>query len=381
MEDRIRTVATSSLLALLLILASRAAAEPEAVPQLDAKVPDDFVKHTAAGVTVAAPKDWATIPTTSPGNKLTLLDPSNRSVNLVIDDSIETNAEELVDLLPLGLKAKVPGIQIRECKLIRIGDETLVRAIYDVDSDATKLRIDQFFAFKGKRQFVLTFACRVDQYEALLPTLKQIAASFRVPAANAPASQPARVEAPKPAKPDPARPAPTDAETAEQLKKIAGLWQKSAGTPEDVLAKMTGDHATDPDGTVVLSPRQQLATPGKFAAPVAIRFVVLTDSNDFRIGHAARQIIFNWEMNKDELRVDGGPADGKHQKGVGQLPANQWVGIELIVHRDQMTLYVDGKETYRYKGDFSKVNAPVTVRSHTGTTRVKSVEVIKLPAK
>jgi hypothetical protein len=90
------------------------------------------------------------------------------------------------------------------------------------------------------------------------------------------------------------------------------------------------------------------------------------------------QLILNWEMNADELRLDGGPAGGRHQKGMGRLPANKWTTVELTVKPDEMVLTVDGAERLRTKADFSKVDEAFSL---TGEVRVRSITEVPVGAK
>ena len=85
--------------------------------------------------------------------------------------------------------------------------------------------------------------------------------------------------------------------------------------PWDLMATIGGDGAWGPDGAMVLAGGKRITTPRKYSVPVAFRIVAQTDSTSIRFSYAANQIIFNWETDPDELRVDGGPADGRHKKG------------------------------------------------------------------
>jgi hypothetical protein len=52
-------------------------------------------------------------------------------------------------------------------------------------------------------------------------------------------------------------------------------------------------------------------TPQVFEAPVEFTIVAKTDSTN-RTGYAADQVMFNWELDPRQLRVDGGPAEGRY---------------------------------------------------------------------
>ena len=63
-------------------------------------------------------------------------------------------------------------------------------------------------------------------------------------------------------------------------------------------------------GAIVLSTDEKIFTTKAYAPPVAFRIIAQTDSTDLRIGYAADQIIFNWEVDPKHFRIDGGPAAG-----------------------------------------------------------------------
>ena len=66
---------------------------------------------------------------------------------------------------------------------------------------------------------------------------------------------------------------------------------------------------------IVLNNDNRLVTPMTFKPPVEINITAKTDLTNLRIGYAADQVIFNWEMDPTQLRVVGGPANGKHNPG------------------------------------------------------------------
>jgi hypothetical protein len=181
---------------------------------------------------------------------------------------------------------------------------------------------------------------------------------------------------------------PSADQQAAQLKKLADVWH-AKGIGREVLATMEGEHtAPEKDQPTDLTSGEVLTTPGKFAPPVTFQIVAMTDLADTRIRYAFNQIIFNWEMRHDELRVDGGPGGrthngrffggGLHPKpGVGQLPSNEWVAIEFTVTRTEAILYVNGKEIDRLPGDYSQINQPFAIEAHNGPVDIKSIKVIK----
>ena len=95
----------------------------------------------------------------------------------------------------------------------------------------------------------------------------------------------------------------------EAVEHINALAQTRSGTP------------------VALKGTETISTKATFQPPVEITIEAKTDSTDLRIGYAADQVIFNWRDMKNQLRVDGGPANGKHKSGAGLIPTNKYVTI------------------------------------------------------
>lgn len=153
----------------------------------------------------------------------------------------------------------------------------------------------------------------------------------------------------------------------------AQIGLDSSGTRE-LLCTMKGVGIFS-NGIIVLRDNQIATSTDSFRPPIAFTIVAEIDSTNLRLRYAADQFIFNWNGNLDELRVDGGPADGRHKGGAGRIPVNKWVHIDLVVLPDTLTIAVDGKERYATKADFSKVDMPFTVFAAGPIARVKSIQV------
>jgi hypothetical protein len=131
---------------------------------------------------------------------------------------------------------------------------------------------------------------------------------------------------------------------------------------------------------IILTSKDRLSTPGSFQPPVEITIVAKTDSTNLRIAYAADQVIFNWEGNDQDLRVDGGPAGGKHKSGAGAIPTDQYVAIKWIVTSKKQSIYVGNELRYEDKGDYSHIDNCVSVFSAGGSkVTVKSIYVKRLP--
>ncbi len=118
-----------------------------------------------------------------------------------------------------------------------------------------------------------------------------------------------------------------------------------------------------------------LSTPAIFRPPVDITIVAKTSATNLRMGYAADQVIFNWEANGSELRVDGGPANGQHRPGMGAIPPNQYVTIRWVVTPRSQAIYVNGGLRFRHDGNYSQIDRPVSVFTYRSTVTVKSVSV------
>jgi len=139
------------------------------------------------------------------------------------------------------------------------------------------------------------------------------------------------------------------------------------------------DHDSPSDGSMVLKGSERFSTTNTFRPPVEITIVAKTDSTNLRIGYAADQVIFNWEGNRDQLRVDGGPADGHHRSGAGEIPVGKYVKIRWLVTPQHQAIYVDDELRFEHSGDYSGVNRKVSVFPAVGSeVTVKSVTVKQL---
>ena len=126
----------------------------------------------------------------------------------------------------------------------------------------------------------------------------------------------------------------------------------------------------------VLTGDAKFTTPQTYRPPVEITIVAKTDSTNLRMSYAADQVVFNWEDDKTQLRVDGGPADGQHQAGAGYIPPDKFVTIRWKVTPTEQAIYVDGQLRLLHSGDYSQINRYVSVFPANGSTvTVKSVTV------
>ncbi len=132
------------------------------------------------------------------------------------------------------------------------------------------------------------------------------------------------------------------------------------------------------DGTPVsLTSEQHATTKASFRPPLEITMVARTNSQ-LRISYAADQVIFNWEQDANELRVDGGPANGKHQRDKGQVLINTDVTIRWVVTQDGQQIYVDDDLRFEHHGDYARLNAPISVWGPGSKVTVTSIKTKSL---
>ena len=124
---------------------------------------------------------------------------------------------------------------------------------------------------------------------------------------------------------------------------------------------------------VLITQEQHATTKASFRPPVEITVVART-SAQLRLAYAADQVIFNWEEAPTELRVDGGPANGQHKPGQGQIPIDTDVTIRWIVTQDSQQIYVDDDLRFEHHGDYTRLNAPISVWGHDSKVTVTSIK-------
>lgn len=147
---------------------------------------------------------------------------------------------------------------------------------------------------------------------------------------------------------------------------------------EDITRDMLG--GTRKGNLIVLLPNGERAIALKpYAPPVEIEYVCATRKNNIRLSFSCWELIFNWELNQSELRIEGGPAAGQHLPNAGAIPPGQMVTIRQVVRPNGMTLFVDGRMRASWKGDFSQVRDLIEIFGTDSEIQLKSVRVRKPP--
>jgi len=132
-------------------------------------------------------------------------------------------------------------------------------------------------------------------------------------------------------------------------------------------------------GGLVLKGGDRFNTPRTFRPPVEVIIVAKTDSTNLRMAYAADQVIFNWERDGQQLRVDGGPANGLHKSGAGGIPPGKFVTIRWVVKPGGQAIYVDDQLRFAHAGDYSNLDRNLSIFPAEGSqVTVKSVTVRQL---
>ncbi len=126
---------------------------------------------------------------------------------------------------------------------------------------------------------------------------------------------------------------------------------------------------------LVLNRGERFTTAESFQPPLVLTITAKTQKNNLRLAYTAKQVIFNWERNQDELRMDSDFAGGRHAAGKGRIPEDTFVKIvwQLMPHMQSLT--VDGERRYLHFGDYSKLNRPLEIFGLDDAVTIKSIQL------
>ncbi|OYW27930.1 MAG: hypothetical protein B7Z47_06275, partial [Chthoniobacter sp. 12-60-6] len=158
----------------------------------------------------------------------------------------------------------------------------------------------------------------------------------------------------------------------ERIARLAG---------EDPMQVTAGRELVPEGRELVLEKPARFTSAETFTPPVEFTLVVKTKKDDLRLAYTARQVIFNWERNQDELRIDADPGGGRHAAGMGRIPEDTFVTIQWRIMPHMQSITVDGKRRYLHFGDYSKVDKPLEIFpfNHAVTIKSAKVRVLDLP--
>jgi|GEM_PF-6489456 len=171
------------------------------------------------------------------------------------------------------------------------------------------------------------------------------------------------------------------AETAKDKKSpvlLALLQRRLEVAPLDLLKINANALKPETEGINVFA-GLPLATPCLLSPPIKFEATVKASKGNLRLLAGADQIIFGWEVNPSELRIDGGPADKHHIAKQGRIPTNSFFTVEQEITDQLMVVKIDGKERARWHGDFSKISEQAGMK--TGGDSELTVKQCKVSGK
>lgn len=182
----------------------------------------------------------------------------------------------------------------------------------------------------------------------------------------------------------------------EVLKAEQAEWAKAARTDDarlagERLARLSRERNTVfdearellPEGkALVLQRGGRFTSKETFTPPVEFTIVAKTQRENLRLAYTAKQVIFNWEKNPDELRLDADAGGGRHAPGMGRIPEDTFVTITWRILPHMQSIRVDGKQRYLHFGDYSKVDKPLEIfpLDHEVTIKSAKAKVMQMAA-
>lgn len=151
------------------------------------------------------------------------------------------------------------------------------------------------------------------------------------------------------------------------------------------FARAFGCEVVKRDGALVLKghndDRSHIVTVKEHKPPFALRVRAKTDSKNLRLYYNSGALVFNWERNESELRIqDPVTNQAVGVPRIGKLEPDQFHDIVWEIHPNGMRVFVNGTELVRKFGDYSKLEAPVGIGPAFGsvvTVKEFRVEVPK----
>src|SRR5262245_31331827 len=102
--------------------------------------------------------------------------------------------------------------------------------------------------------------------------------------------------------------------------------------------------------------------------PFALRVKAKTDSTNVRLYYNAGMLIFNWEVDEDELRIhDPATNETIPVANQGKIEPNVYHDIVWEIYPNGMRVLVDGKERARRLGNYEKLEASLGIGSAWGS--------------
>jgi hypothetical protein len=123
--------------------------------------------------------------------------------------------------------------------------------------------------------------------------------------------------------------------------------------------------ANEPDGLALRDsggPGNRLMSTQAFRSPFIIRTRAKTDGLNLRLYCGTGQIVFNWEVNPQEMRVHD-PLNGQQAAipGKGVILPNEWHALVWEIQDYGMRVLVDGQLRFQNRRDYHTLVAPAGI--------------------
>lgn len=170
-----------------------------------------------------------------------------------------------------------------------------------------------------------------------------------------------------------------DAE-AEQIEKQKEAFYKSS------WAHLNTEAATAKEDYLQLPPNSQLPTKAEYVGPIEIAVTARTERENIRIaGPKGFLVIFNWELNPNELRIHR--PDGDKPYGGSQLSArttplkpNTWYRLRVRITAEGVQVFVNDQLVFSEKRKYElAAKSSVWVKSEASLVDVKDLRVTQMP--
>jgi hypothetical protein len=163
--------------------------------------------------------------------------------------------------------------------------------------------------------------------------------------------------------------------------KFAGYLDQFARDNEQSIARWNAfywTNATPYPWHVTLDGRRgeaSLTTVQNFSGPLDIQVLARTDANNIRVAaYGKAEVIWNWERNRDELRVHR-PDGSIAAKGGTALTIDRFHALRFAVKSDTIAASTNRTVVFTERGKYDLPSAPVRVYSPDSTVDVRSVGI------
>lgn len=113
--------------------------------------------------------------------------------------------------------------------------------------------------------------------------------------------------------------------------------------------------------------------------PYAIHALCRTTATNVRFTLLDGELIFNWEGNPRDLRLDLPIRPPRNGVADGNIGRDQWADIEIQVFRHSIGVFVDGRLRHVAKGNLDGIRSTVGLYTRAGSTvYVREFSVKKL---